>query len=64
MVHWMTDLAPFARDHGLTYFLFAGVDARQGMANEDREAIEQAIRSSPDVVPVYQTQTATVYRFH
>jgi len=64
MVHWMTDLLPFAREHGLTYFLFAGVDARQGMANEDREAIEKAIQSSPDLSPLYRTETATVYGFH
>jgi hypothetical protein len=63
MVHWMTDLLPFAQEHGLTYALFAGVDARQGIADEDRDAVEKAIRSSPDLDPLYQTETATVYRF-
>jgi hypothetical protein len=63
MVQWMTDLLPFAQQRGLTYALFAGVDARQGITNEDREAVEKAIRSSPDLSPLYQTETATVYKF-
>ena len=64
MIQWMTDLLPFAQEHGLTNVLFSGVDARQGMTNEDREAIEKAIRSSPDLITLYQTETATVYKFH
>jgi hypothetical protein len=62
MVSWMTDIPPFAREHGLSYFLFAGVDLRQGMANDDRDSIETAIRSSPDLNPLYQAETATVYK--
>src|SRR5665213_3515165 len=61
MVNWMTGIAPFARAHGLTYFVFAGVDMRQGIANDDRDAIEKTIRSSPDLSPMYQTGTTTVY---
>jgi hypothetical protein len=62
MVHWMTDIVPFAHEHGLTYFVFSGVDARQGMADDDRDSILEAIRSSSDLAPLYQTETATVYR--
>ncbi|MBZ5633119.1 MAG: hypothetical protein LAO55_08315 [Acidobacteriia bacterium] len=62
MVSWMTDIPPFAREHGLSYFLFAGVDLRQGVANDDRDSIETAIRSNPDLSPMYQAETATVYR--
>ena len=58
----MTDIVPFAREHGLTYFVFSGVDVRQGMADDDRDAIEKAIRSNPDLSPLYRAETATVYR--
>ena len=63
IVAWLSDLAPFARDHGLEYCEFAGVDARQGVTDDDRNAIEKAIRSSPDLHPLYQTDAAAVYRF-
>lgn len=62
MVHWMTDIVPFAHEHGLTYFVFSGVDVRQGMADDDRAAIEKAIRSNPDLSPLYRAKSATVYR--
>ncbi|MCU1339371.1 MAG: hypothetical protein JWO19_4952 [Bryobacterales bacterium] len=64
MIAWLTDLAPFARDRGLTLLHFAGVDARQGIADDDRDAIEKAIRSSPDLSLLYRTETAAVHRFH
>src|SRR5437868_12356896 len=43
MVHWLTDIVPFSRAHGLTYFIFTGVDARQGMSNDDPGAVETSI---------------------
>lgn len=62
IVRWMADVVPFAHEHGLTHFLFAGVDARQGIGDEDRKAIEEAIRSNRDLIPEYQTESETVYR--
>ena len=63
IVAWLSDLAPFARAHGLEYCEFAGVDARQGVTDDDRNAIEKAIRASPDLHPLYQIDAAAVYRF-
>jgi hypothetical protein len=62
IVDWMSNFRSFTQEHGLTYFSFSGVDFRQGIASEDRDAIEKAIRSSPDLSPIYQAETAAVYR--
>jgi len=62
IIDWMSNFRAFTVEHGLTYLAFSGVDFRQGIASDDGEAIEKAIRSSPDLSPLYQTETATVYR--
>ena len=64
IVDWMSNVGPFSSEHGLTYFAFSGVDFREGIGSDDRDAIEKAIRSSPDLSPLYQTETAAVYKFH
>jgi hypothetical protein len=63
IVDWMSNVGPFSSEHGLTYFAFSGVDFREGIGSDDRDAIEKAIRSSPDLSPLYQTEAAAVYRF-
>jgi len=63
IVDWMSNVRPFSSEHGLTYFAFSGVDFREGIGSDDRDAIEKAIRSSPDLNPLYQTETAALYRF-
>ena len=60
----MSNVGPFSSEHGLTYFAFSGVDFREGIGSDDRDAIEKAIRSSPDLSPLYQTETAAIYKFH
>ena len=62
IIDWMSNFRAFTLEHGLTYLSFSGVDFRQGIASDDGEAIEKAIRSSPDLSPLYQTETAAVYR--
>jgi hypothetical protein len=62
IIDWMSNFRAFTREHGLTYLSFSGVDFRQGIASDDGEAIEKAIQSSPDLSPLYQTETAAVYR--
>jgi hypothetical protein len=64
IIDWMSNFRAFTQDHGLTYLAFTGVDFRQGITSDDRDAIEKAIRSSPDLSPLYQTETAAVYRLH
>jgi hypothetical protein len=61
IIQWMSDIKPFARDHGLAYFDFAGVEAAQGINEEDTSAIEKAIRSSPDLDTLYQKDSVTVF---
>ncbi|HEY2845077.1 MAG TPA: hypothetical protein VGJ09_15550 [Bryobacteraceae bacterium] len=63
IVDWMSNVGPFGKEHGLTYFAFSGVDFREGIGEDDRDAIEKAIRSSPALSPLYRTETAAVYRF-
>ncbi len=61
IIQWMSDVKPFARDHGLTYFDFAGVEAAQGITDEDTTAIESSIRSSPDLSSLYQKESVTLF---
>jgi 4-amino-4-deoxy-L-arabinose transferase-like glycosyltransferase len=63
IIDWMSNFRAFPAEHGLNYLAFTGVDFRQGITSDDRDAIEKAIRSSPDLSPLYQTETAAVYRF-
>jgi len=62
IVEWLSDLAPFAREHALSNFVFAGVDIRQGISDDDRQAVEQAIRGAADLSLVCQTGSATIYK--
>jgi hypothetical protein len=61
MIQWMSDIKPFARDHSLAYFDFAGVEAAQGIDDEDTAAIEKSIRSSPDLSKLYQKNNVIMF---
>jgi len=62
-VMWLTALQPFAKEHSLAYFNFAGVDTRQGVGDEDSTAIEKSIRSSASLKPLFQAGSTAVYGF-
>ena len=62
IIDWMSNFRAFTQEHGLTYFAFSGIDFRQGITSDDGYAIQEAIRSSPDLSPMYQAETATVYK--
>lgn len=62
IIDWMSNFQSFGQEHGLTYFVFSGVDFRQGVTSSDAYAIQEAIRSSPDLSPVYQAESAAVFR--
>lgn len=63
IVNWFTDLKPFARDHGLSYFEFSGADTSQGVDDEAAADIETKIRNHPDLKPLYGGSAATIYQF-
>jgi hypothetical protein len=62
IIDWMSNFRTFTQEHGLTYFAFSGIDFRQGITSDDGYAIQEAIRSSPDLSPIYQAETAAVYK--
>ena len=62
IIDWMSNFQAFTQEHGLRYFAFSGIDFRQGITSDDGYAIQEAIRSSPDLSPLYQAETAAVYK--
>ena len=62
IIDWMSNFRVFTQEHGLTYFVFSGIDFRQGITSDDGYAIQEAIRSSPNLSPLYQADTAAVYK--
>ena len=62
IIDWMSNFRTFTQEHGLTYFAFSGSDFRQGLTTDDVHAIQEAIRSNPNLAPLYTAQTATVYK--
>ena len=62
IIDWMSNFRAFTQEHGLTYFAFSGADFRQGITSDDAYEIQEAIRSNPDLSPLYQAEGATVYR--
>ncbi len=64
MVDWVSNVAPFARRQGADYFDFAGVTMVQGLQDDDKNAIEDAIATSPNLEKLAQYGAATVYEIH
>jgi len=62
IVDWMSNFRTFSQEHELNYFAFSGTDFRQGISSSDAYAIQEAIRSSQDLSPVYRAETAAVYQ--
>jgi hypothetical protein len=60
-IAWLGDPSEYARDHGLTYFDFAGVDVSLGIGDEDTTAINKKIAASPELQPLMQRGKSTVY---
>jgi hypothetical protein len=52
----------FARQHALDFVYHAGVDFGWAVSDQDRERIDRAIRSHPDLAPVLEDEGATVFR--
>jgi hypothetical protein len=63
IVNWFTDLKPFAKGHGLSYFEFSGADTSQGVDDEAASAIEEKILADTSLSQLYMTPAATMYKF-
>jgi len=60
-VAWLGEPADYARQHGLSYFDFAGVDVSLGVDDDDSAAIQKKIASSADFEALMQRGTSTLY---
>ena len=62
IIDWMSNFRAFTQEHGLTYFVFSGIDFRQGLTADDGYAIQEAIHSNPNLTPLYKAESAAVYK--
>jgi hypothetical protein len=58
------DLGTYCKSRGLAYVYFTTEDMSRETGEEDRKAIEQQVRSSAALTPVYSAGIGTVYRVH
>jgi hypothetical protein len=61
MVAWLGEPAEFARQHGLGYFDFAGVDVSLGVDDDDSAAITKKLGASLELEPLMQRGKVTLY---
>ncbi|HXP84590.1 MAG TPA: hypothetical protein VN841_07715 [Bryobacteraceae bacterium] len=61
-VELIRDLVPYARQHGISHVYFARSYVRQTIPEQDRIAMEDSIRSNPDLIRIFSQGEATVYR--
>ncbi len=59
--YWLGEPTDYARNHGLSYFDFAGIDASLGVDDEDGTVIEKKLAANPELQPVMQNGKATVF---
>jgi hypothetical protein len=62
MVAAYKDVAAYCRDRHLDYFYFTTQDLDREVGEEDRQAIEQAVRANRQLAPVFQYGIGTVYK--
>ncbi|MEP7354402.1 MAG: hypothetical protein ABI824_14345 [Acidobacteriota bacterium] len=61
MVDWFSHVEPFAQQHGLAYFDFAGVDIAQGLDDDDRDAVAKAVKDSAGLAPLFHQGPVTFF---
>ena len=54
-------LVPYARQHGASFVYSTSSDLRNDMAGEGAAAIQQVIRTNPELAPLYRSPGGTVY---
>ena len=62
MVNWLSDIEPFAVQHQLEFFDFAGVELAEGLEDEDRDAISAAVHKNQLLTLLFQQGPATFYQ--
>jgi hypothetical protein len=60
-VAWLGEPAGYARDHGLSYFDFAGVDVSLGVDDDDSAVIVKKLAASEDLTPLLKHGEVTLY---
>jgi hypothetical protein len=62
MIDAYKDVAAYCRNRHLDYFYFTTGDLDREVGEEDRLAIEQAVRANPQLTPIFQHGIGTVYK--
>jgi hypothetical protein len=62
MVGAYEKVAEYCVARGLQYFYFTTEDLSREVGEEDRAAIERAVRANPELVPIFQSGIGTVYK--
>jgi len=62
IVNSYRDLRAYCKSRGLSYVYFTTEDMSRETGEEDRKAIEQEVRSSAGLTPVYSAGIGTLYR--
>ena len=56
------ELPAYAHDHGAAYVYHTTTDLSRDMRDSDVAPIEEAIRTNPDLTPIYERGIGTIYR--
>jgi len=64
IVNAYRDLGTYCKSRGLAYVYFTSEDMSRETGEDDRKAIEELVRSSGALTPVYSAGIGTVYRVH
>jgi hypothetical protein len=62
MIGAYKDVVRYCHDRHLGYFYFTTEDLDREVGEEDRQAIEQAVRTNTQLTPIFQHGIGTVYR--
>jgi hypothetical protein len=62
MIGAYKDVVRYCHDRHLEYFYFTTEDLDREVGEEDRLAIEQAVRTNTQLTPIFQHGIGTVYR--
>lgn len=61
-VELYSELPAYARDHGAVYVYHTSADFLRDMGEAEAKPVEEAIRSNPELTPIYKRGIGTIYR--